>query len=90
MWPVWYQIRFFRYSLTFIECAHARRERREAVEASSQAMESQEMLTQQVDLLRREKDLALRQVAELRKGDIAGKLKDGIRFGEWRGKSQLL
>ena len=48
--------------------------------ASSQALESQEMLTQQVDLLRREKDLALRQVAELRKGDVAGRLKDGIRF----------
>lgn len=49
--------------------------------ASSQALESQEMLTQQVDLLRREKDLALRQVAELQKGDVAGRLKDGIRFG---------
>ena len=56
----------------------------EAVAASSQALESQEMLTQQVELLRREKDLALRQVAELRKGDIAGRLKDGIRLGPGR------
>lgn len=55
--------------------------RGEAEAASSQALESQEMLTQQVELLRREKDLALRQVAELRKGDIAGRLKDGIRLG---------
>lgn len=58
--------------------------RSEAVAASSQALESQEMLTQQVELLRREKDLALRQVAELRKGDIAGRLKDGIRLGPTR------
>ena len=62
----------------------------EAVAASSQALESQEMLTQQVDLLRREKDLALRQVAELRKGDIAGRLKDGIRLGLGRGVMDVL
>ena len=61
------------------ECSHLDKERCAALKASEQAIEMHELLTQQVDRLRRERDLAYKQVSDLRKGDVpasvGGKIK---------------
>ena len=56
-----------RHTSPFSECQQLEEEKREAVGASEAAIDTQEMLSQQIDLLRREKNLALKQVEDLRK-----------------------
>ena len=61
--------------MIYLECCKLDKERHAALKASEQAMEMHELLTQQVDRLRREKDLAYKQVSDLRRDNVKDKIR---------------